>query len=673
LVDDDWDACMSRGEPFACDVSSSDHDGKRMWLRWRGLRLDDGSIAGTLSDVSEIQEARADAARASRAKTEFLANMSHEIRTPMNSIVGVADLLWDTNLDAVQRKYVGILREASEHLLGLINDLLDLSRIDAGELGLERHEFNLREQIDRAIDLVSGRARDKHLELHCRVAAEVPHCFVGDPLRLRQIVVNLLVNAVKFTERGEIVVSVEPAADGRLRFTVRDTGVGIAAADHERIFHPFEQADPSVLRGEGGAGLGLSISRRLVNMMGGRIWVDSEIGRGSTFGFDLALPAVEPPSRPALATVQLEGLRVLVADDNATERMIVHEMLACWGATAEDLGELDRVVAAVDGFDLLLLARNLDAGGAELLGRIRARRSPSQLLIVLIVSELRPGDDERQHQLGVQAMVPKPVRRRELLAGLQTALSTAEPGIRFRRRPPMPPPAPRPLRLLLADDRDDSRLLVEAFLEDSGHRLDLVSDGRAAVDKVLAGDYDLVLMDIEMPILDGLSAIREIRRREREAGRAPTPILALTAHALPEQIKRSHDAGANGQVTKPLRQATLLSAIAETARKPPTATPAARVRVEVTPTVAALVPTFLANRDRDVRTARAALKRRDFHGLWVLAHTMKGLGASYGFDGVSEIGAALEAAALAHDDGGVQRAVDALESYLGRVDYAVAS
>ena len=670
-----WQACKQRGEPLRRDVPATAPDGTAVWLRLRAVRLADGTVAGTMSDVTEIEQARVAAAGANRAKSEFLANMSHEIRTPMSSIVGIADLLWESNLDAVQRKYVGVLREASDHLLTLINDLLDLSRIEAGELGLERHEFNLREQLDKAIGLVAARARAKRLELHCRVAPEVAHQVVGDPLRLRQVLVNLLVNAVKFTERGEIIVRVDPAPGrDQVRFTVSDTGVGIAADQRERIFRPFEQGDPTVAQRYGGSGLGLSIARRLVELMGGRIWVESEPGRGSTFGFEIALPAVEiVGSRTSGVMVNIRKLRVLVADDNATGRLIVHETLAGWGANVEDLDDPARVVERLEGdrFDVLLLACVAGARGAERVQQIRARHPPSQLAIIVVVPELQPGDDERYRQLGVQGLLLKPVRRRELGEVLSSALSEGDYAAERSRRPPAFAKAP-PLRILLADDSEDNRLLVQAFLADSGHRLDTVEDGRAAVERVAGGHYDLVLMDLQMPVLDGLSAIREIRRRERETGAAPTRILALSAHAMPEHLVRSREAGADGHVVKPLRKAMLLDAIAAAVRAP-ARPPAERLHVEVTPTVAALVPGFLANRGKDAGAARAALKRRDFHGLWVLAHTMKGLGASYGFDGITDIGASLEQAALAQDDGAALQSIAALESYLGRVDYAVAS
>ena len=668
-----WEDCRAHGIPFQRERASRDGEGRLRLYCWRGVRLADGTTMGTLDDLTLLLQARDEAAAASRAKSEFLANMSHEIRTPLSSIIGMADLLWEGGLDPSQRKYVGILREAGEHLLGLINDILDLSRIEAGELRLERRDLNLRAEVERAVELVAPRARMKGLELHCRVAPGLPAAVQGDPLRIRQVLVNLLGNAIKFTERGEVLLLVERAAAGgdELRFAVRDTGIGMAPDQLERIFRKFEQVDTSVTRRYGGSGLGLSISKRLVEMMGGRIWVESAPGRGSLFAFEVRLPEAEgAPSRQSGITANLRGLRVLLADENETGRLILHEMLTGWGAEVEELAETARVPSrlAAAPVDVLVLARELEAARA-IITEVRARLDRAHLAIVLIAGELRAADEPLKQALGVTAVLLKPVRRRELHDVLRDAVRDVGHALTQRRAAHVPP---RALRILLAEDSADARLLVQAFLADSGHVVDAVSDGRDAVARATSERYDLILMDLQMPTLDGLSAIREIRRNERERAVLPTPILALTAHAMPEHVERSLEAGANGHVHKPLRREQLLAAI-ELLAQGPAPPPIERLRVEVTPTVAALVPGFLANREKDARAARSALKRRDYHALWVLGHTMKGLGASYGFDGITEIGRALEKAALGHEEAGVQRAIDALERYLGRVEYAVAS
>jgi signal transduction histidine kinase/DNA-binding response OmpR family regulator len=667
-----WLACREHGTPFEL-LLAIEVDTQTRWLRWRGLSVGGDACGGTLEDVSETQRFLDDAEAGNRAKSGFLANISHEIRTPMNAIIGMSDLLWETALDAAQRRYVGILRDAGEHLLGLLNDLLDLSKLEAGALRVEPAEFTLREQVDRAVELVAGRARGKGLEVLCHVARDVPARVIGDPLRLRQVLVNLLSNAVKFTDRGEVVLTIDRGGgDSMLVFRVRDTGPGIAHDKQDRLFRPFAQIDAASHR-VGGTGLGLSISRHLVETMGGRIWLQSEEGHGSTFGFELPLPEPQPSAvRPSGISVNLRGMRALICDVNPTGRLILREMLAGWGAAVDEVAAADEVLARLRAtrYDLLLVTANMVGECAELVRALRAAFPPSRLIVVLVVSDVAADDEAARRVLGITALLMKPVKRRDLMEALSAAVAGGEWRVDRQRSAPEVKET-RSLRILVADDSEDSRLLIAAYLADLGHDIDFASDGMAAAERAACTRYDLVLLDLEMPLLDGVGALTRIRAHERSHGLLPVPVLVLTAHTLPDYVERAIAAGANGHLVKPIRKANLLDAIAAVTQAD--SLTAARVHVAVTPTVAPLVPNFLANRKKDALAARGAVRRRDFHGLWVLAHTMKGLGASYGFDGISEIGAEMERAALAHDEPALTRALDALDRYLAQVDFSVAS
>jgi len=475
------------------------------------------------------------------------------------------------------------------------------------------------------------------------------------------VLMNLLSNAVKFTDHGEVALTVERAAGDGVRFAVRDTGIGIAAEELDKIFRPFVQL--AMPRPRAGTGLGLAISRRLVDKMGGRIWVESRAGVGSTFSFDLPLPPAEATAaRPSSPPADLRGLRALLVDPNPTGRLVLRELITAAGAAVEELGDEERLLErlASTPVDVVLIVRDLDDGGVALVARLRQRFAAADLAVVLVVADVTPDDQARCAELGIAALLLTPVKRRDLIEALGNA-----PARRIRRPRAA---APSSLRVLLADDNEDNRLLVEAYLADRGHQLDVALDGQQAVEMSAARRYDVILMDLEMPVLDGLLATREIRRREKERGALPTPILIISAHTLPEHVERSRAAGADGHLEKPIRKEALLAAVEKAA-----AVPAERVHVAVTSTVAPLVPTFLANRRKDVAAARAALRRRDFHSLWVLAHTMKGLGASYGFDAISDIGAEMEKAAQSNQDEATARTIDALEKYLDRVDYSVAS
>jgi signal transduction histidine kinase/CheY-like chemotaxis protein/HPt (histidine-containing phosphotransfer) domain-containing protein len=509
----------------------------------------------------ELEVKRREAERATQAKSDFLATMSHEIRTPLNAIIGMADVLSLTSLTREQQKCVEIFQRNGVALLNLINDILDLSKVEAGHVELEATDLDLREVVARAMEVVEVRATAKGLSLRQTIAPGVPRYLIGDPSRLRQVIINLLGNSIKFTDRGGLEVKVELDPEnresGRLRFAITDTGIGIPEDKLGLIFESFSQADSSTTRKYGGTGLGLTISKQLVELMDGRIWVESEVGVGSTFFFTA---------------------RFQVQDDQ-TER------------TAEP------------GL------QNAQASVAE---------------------------------LEAQA------------AGL---------------------------RILLVDDSEDNRVLILSYLKRTRSTIDIAENGLIAVGLFQTGRYDAVLMDVEMPVMDGYQATREIRRIEKETGAAPTPVLALTAHAFADMAVKGYEAGFTELLTKPIRHVTLLAALAkygtgngDTPIVPPPPPESAvepaqtSIRVRVEEGMEDVVPGYLEKRRADVGVYRQALDARDFDAIKKLAHKMKGTGAGYGFPRLTELGAELERAAMRSDAGVIRENLEEFASYVEKVE-----
>jgi PAS domain S-box-containing protein len=561
-------------------------DGHITWASTSKLPLfsPDGEIIGTFGisrDVTDrkrakeqLQAAKEAAEVASRAKSDFLATMSHEIRTPMNGIIGMLDLLLNTGPTAQQRTYLDLASQSAETLLRLLNDILDFSKIEAGKFELESVAFELRDTLGDTLQTLAGRASTKGLELTCRIRPDVPDGLIGDPGRLCQVIVNLTGNAIKFTEQGEIVVDVRtdsPIDEGVcLHFTVRDTGPGISPEKQRVIFEAFRQADSSMSRRYGGTGLGLAISSHLVELMQGRMWVESEVGKGSAFHFTAAFSLqADVPAEPTAELETLHGLRVLVVDDNETNRLILEEMLNNWGMkpTAVESGqvalaEMDKAVGVGEPFRLALLDGMMpQMDGFTLAEQIRQTPGLRDTMLIMLSSAGAPGSSVRCRHLGIDHCLIKPVKQSELLDSIVAVLRVATAD----EAPPQMPVRERPedvasLRVLLAEDGLVNQKVAVSLLEQRGHKVTVANNGQEALDALDRESFDVVLMDVQMPEMDGFEATASIRQKERASG-GHTPIIAMTAHAMKGDRERCLEAGMDGYIPKPIRARDLYDAV----------------------------------------------------------------------------------------------------------------